>query len=1039
MSRFWAAGESSDDDDDDGSAESEVEQERVVRPANRWAAVSDSESSVEGERVVRSAKDRAWDGMKLEVTKLKNSMKINDWTGIQTEFDTLNKMIDKAKMHIMKEGLPRFYVKTLVELEDFLLEALKDKEAQKKMSTSNGRALNRMKLALRRHNKAYEKEMAEYRENPDAEESSSDDSSDDDSSDDDDSDDDSSDDSDSDDDGTSDDSDSDSGEVSEEKEEDAKKKDLVDMDSDEWASSDEEEESSDEEEVAGGELRGRARWLKATNVTTSRRRRERTTDQGRVDSKAEKKRRALEAAEARVGATAQKKTEHTVFGKALDDNLTAEQFDRKLLEVVSYRGRKGTDAKELLVALEVLAERAMLKFDPARELSCLMHLVAAQFDISSRTIDEYMDVPAWRSCHARLDRVVRVLKDNDKLVLGTIGDDDVADIHLAQVGKLKKNNKESGDQQGQEGEDDVLEELAEAAKATVTTNEDGVTIARVVGNVLTFVARLEDEYVKSLQRINPHTQEYVHRLKDEAPLVELAGLAQDYYQRIDDKASAATLALLRIEHMYYKHESIANSVRKAQAYRAKWGDRKDAHPASSSATASAERDASATHPGSWLGVPTVDVEPFDAAAAMKTLCEYVYAHGDSRCRTRALLCDVAHSALHGHFYAARDLLLMSHLQDTAHMSDVETQILYNRAMVFLGLCAFRHGLVYEAHSCLADICSSRVKELLAQGVQSARYSEKNSEQEKAERRRQTPYHMHVNSDLLECCHLTSAMLLEVPNMAMDDAIQRSGVAAPGSSSSRRPVSRHFRKHLDIFNRQVFTGPPENTRDHVLAASKALMVGDWKRCADLVLGLDVWNLIPGENAAAQVKSIVASKIKAEALRAYLFAYSSSYDSLSLPVLCDMFDIDSKTAHSLISKMMINGELKGAWDQPTSTVVLYRLDPTPLQTLALRYAEKAAQLVESNERLLDARAGGFQGKDDKDGGRRWKDDRWSSNKQQQGGGGASSYYSRGRGGGGDWSQRMNSRGRGGGGQRSSNYIGGGDSSQRRRQVSWREQRA
>ena len=57
----------------------------------------------------------------------------------------------QAKTHIQKEGLPRFYIRTLAELEDCLDVALKDKEAQKKMSKANGRALNRMKLQLRRH------------------------------------------------------------------------------------------------------------------------------------------------------------------------------------------------------------------------------------------------------------------------------------------------------------------------------------------------------------------------------------------------------------------------------------------------------------------------------------------------------------------------------------------------------------------------------------------------------------------------------------------------------------------------------------------------------------------------------------------------------------------------------------------------------------------------------------------------------------------------------------------------------------------------
>lgn len=33
--------------------------------------------------------------------------------------------------------------------------------------------------------------------------------------------------------------------------------------------------------------------------------------------------------------------------------------------------------------------------------------------------------------------------------------------------------------------------------------------------------------------------------------------------------------------------------------------------------------------------------------------------------------------------------------------------------------------------------------------------------------------------------------------------------------------------------QAFSGPPENIREHVLAAAKALSIGDWRTCRDMV--------------------------------------------------------------------------------------------------------------------------------------------------------------------------------------------------------------
>jgi len=585
----------------------------------------------------------------------------------------------------------------------------------------------------------------------------------------------------------------------------------------------------------------------------------------------------------------------------INQNMTVEELDKKVAEIIAFRGRKTNDPKEAIKALEKLSEFAQ-KHGPRKEVPILMHVISAMFD-SKKVFDDYMELTQWSSCFKHLLRVIQILEADESLSLGGFGGEDVADFVIA----------------GSQVRSDFLLSPDEVKEDAVLATDDGVGAIKVVGTLESAITRLEADFMKSLQQINPHTQEYVTRLGDEARLIELAEMIFKYYQRQGDNGPAAAVAMIHVEHIYYKHDSIASAIHKAYVIKS---------------AAAKELDATEV---------AASIASYNSSETLERLCQFIFKYGVDRTKTRALLCFVHHHALHDRYYRARDMLLISHIQDTIDKTDIGTQIIYNRVLVTLGLCAFRLGLIQKAHECLSGICTNRVKELLAQGY--AKWHDKDPEQEKLERRRQMPYHMHINPDLLEGCHLISAMLLELPQMARSD----------GVASHNMTISKHFRKYYTQYSKQVFTGPPENTREHVLASAKALLTGDWQKALDLTVNLDVWNLLPADGGT-KVKTLLHEKMKEEAVRVYLLKNGSHYESLKLVHICEMFKMTPILAHRIISRMIFNNELSAAWDgdhpaDPRHTLILYNVDPTPIQLLAQITAEKVANMVESNERLLD----------------------------------------------------------------------------------------
>ena len=180
------------------------------------------------------------------------------------------------------------------------------------------------------------------------------------------------------------------------------------------------------------------------------------------------------------------------------------------------------------------------------------------------------------------------------------------------------------------------------------------------------------------------------------------------------------------------------------------------------------------------------------------------------------------------------------------------------------------------------------------------------------------------------------MLLEIPNISRNELNIQSNI-----------ISKPFRKLIDSADQNLFNGPPEQSREYVVYASRALYHGDWRQAVDYIFGATkIWKLIPN---LEEVKNTLVTKIKEVAFKVLMFRSSKAYENFSITDLGKLFDLTESEIKILASKMIVRDKLEIKISLKENLVQMHETPKRKMQILAGILAEKHNFLTEQNIKI------------------------------------------------------------------------------------------
>ncbi|AGO13538.1 AaceriAGL344Cp [[Ashbya] aceris (nom. inval.)] len=541
-------------------------------------------------------------------------------------------------------------------------------------------------------------------------------------------------------------------------------------------------------------------------------------------------------------------------------------FFSALRIVIDSRGKKGTDIQAQIKTMEELVSIAK---SPYESIIAYLNLIPIRFDACANLA--YQPLEQWKASHNNVTSLLELLEAN---------------LESYHVTELAPRNE-------------FIEEEPQP-------NENGVR--QILGSVFTFVERLDDEFNKSLLNTDPHSSDYLDRLRDEQSVYNLILRSQLYLEKVlpEDTASKHLCRsfVRRLDHIYYKTSKLVDIVE-----RAAWAS----VPANSSSK-----------------YITYSEDPDYNFKLVNTLCTVVSSEQEMLKR-RATLYQIYYYALNNQFSKAKDMLVQSSVRNSINSQDPTIQILFNRVVVQLGLAAFKLCLVEDCHQILNEVSTaSHLRDIM--GQQSLQRVSNNISANGTVTPTEMlclPFHQHINLDLIDAVFMTCSLLIEIPHMA---------AFYSGIKVKRIPYSqKSIRRALEHYEKSSFQGPPETLRDHVIHAAKAMQRGNWAQCINYLRSISTWNLLGDK--MEKVLEQLAERIQIESLKTYIFTYKRFYTKLSVQKLSELFSLPTEQVVSVIQTLENTINIKGSLNEAKEMLIFDKGDEiTKLEEVAIKLTKE-----------------------------------------------------------------------------------------------------